>query len=260
VIVQFNKYQGTGNDFIMFDARKSKFPSLSVKKIASLCDRRFGIGADGLILIHSHPNLDFSMIYYNSDGNEGTMCGNGGRCAVAFAQKIGMIKDHARFEASDGFNEGWINKNIVKLTMQPVEVVQSHKDHFELNTGSPHYVKFVDNAEKTDVRYEGTAIRYSSSFKEKGINVNFVSFHKDGIFVRTYERGVEDETLSCGTGMVASAICAAINSKSDKNSYTIYTRGGILHISFKKSGKEYFDNIILEGPVGFVFEGKVKIE
>jgi diaminopimelate epimerase len=260
VIVQFNKYQGTGNDFIMFDARKNKFSSLSLKKIASLCDRRFGIGADGLVLIRPHPTLDFSMIYYNSDGNEGTMCGNAGRCSVAFAQKTGIISDHARFEASDGFHEGWINENIVRLTMKPADGIKSIKDHYELDTGSPHYVKFVDNAEKTDVRHEGKAIRYSSPYREKGINVNFVSFHKNGIFVRTYERGVEDETLSCGTGMVASAICAAINSKSDKNSYTIYTRGGILHISFTKSGNEYFDNIILEGPVGFVFEGKIEID
>jgi diaminopimelate epimerase len=260
LIVQFNKYQGTGNDFILFDAGKSKFPLLSPHKIASLCDRRFGIGADGLILIHPHPNLDYSMVYYNSDGNEGTMCGNGGRCSVAFAQKAGMIREHARFEASDGFHEGWINNNIVKLTMQPVDGIKSLEDHYELNTGSPHYVRFVDNAEKTEVRREGIAIRNSSLYREKGINVNFVSFFKDGIFVRTYERGVEDETLSCGTGMVASAICAAINSKSDKNSFTVYTRGGMLHISFRKSGNEYFDNIILEGPVGFVFEGKVRID
>jgi diaminopimelate epimerase len=260
VIVQFKKYQGTGNDFILIDARKSKFSSLAPEKITFLCDRRFGIGADGLILIRLHPDYDFSMIYYNSDGNEGTMCGNAGRCAVAFARKTGMIRDYARFEAADGFHEGWINKNIVKLTIQPVDGIKILDDHYELNTGSPHYVKFVKNAEKTDVRNEGPAIRYSNAYREKGINVNFVSPYKDGIFVRTYERGVENETLSCGTGIVASAICAAINSKSDKNSYTIYTRGGILQVSFTRTGENRYEKIILEGPVGFVFEGNVEID
>jgi diaminopimelate epimerase len=259
VIVQFKKYHGTGNDFIMIDARKSKFSSLTPEKITFLCDRRFGIGADGLVLIRPHPDYDFSMIYYNSDGNKGTMCGNAGRCAVAFARKAGIIGDYARFEATDGFHEGWINKNIVRLTIQPVDEIKILDDHYELNTGSPHYVKFVENAEKTDVRNEGPAIRYSHAYREKGINVNFVSPYKNGIFVRTYERGVEDETLSCGTGIVASAICAAIDSKSDKNSYTIYTRGGILQVSFTRTGKNRYENIILEGPVGFVFEGKIEI-
>ena len=259
MIVQFSKYQGTGNDFIIFDARNSEFPVLPFEKVSALCDRRFGIGADGLIMILPHRKLDFSMKYYNSDGHEGTMCGNGGRCAVAFASRSGIIKDHARFEAFDGIHEGWISRNIVKLTMQPVKGIKIFEDHYELNTGSPHYVKFVNDARKTDVMNEGPVIRYSSPFREKGINVNFVSPHKDGIFVRTYERGVEDETLSCGTGMVASAICAAVNNKSDKNSYTIYTRGGTLQISFRRSGKDRFDNIMLEGPVGFVFEGNIEI-
>jgi len=260
VTLQFSKYQGTGNDFIMLDARNGGFPLLSPEKISFLCDRRFGIGGDGLIMIRTHPDLDFKMVYYNSDGHEGTMCGNGGRCAVAFAKKTGIISDQARFEAIDGIHEGWINKNFVKLTMQPVRGIKILKDHYELNTGSPHYVKFVDNAEKTDVRNEGPAIRYSNAFRETGINVNFVSPYKEGIFVRTYERGVEDETLSCGTGIISSAICAAILSKSDKNSYTIYTRGGKLQISFRKVSNDHFENIILAGPVGFVFEGSIKID
>jgi len=259
VIVQFNKYQGTGNDFIIFDVRISKFPSLSSEKISGLCNRRFGIGADGLILIRKHSKLDFSMIYYNSDGHEGSMCGNGGRCAVAFAKKTGIIKDHALFEAYDGIHEGWINGDVIRLTMQPVTGIKKLRDHYELNTGSPHYIKFVGDALKIDVRIEGREIRYAKSFGENGINVNFVSPYKKGIFVRTYERGVEDETLSCGTGMVASAICAAIDSKSDKKSYNIYTRGGTLRIYFTRTGKDQFDNIILEGPAGFVFEGEIEI-
>jgi diaminopimelate epimerase len=244
----------------MLDTRDSWFPALSNKQISFLCDRKFGIGADGLVLIRPNSRFDFTMIYYNSNGKEGSMCGNAGRCSVAFAGKIGIISDHAKFESSDGVHEGWINEDIIRLTMQPVHKVKFLEDHYELNTGSPHYVKFVKNVEKEDVRNKGAAIRYSGDFGKKGINVNFVSPYKDGIFVRTYERGVEDETLSCGTGMVASAICAALKNDSDKNSYSIYTRGGKLKISFRKSGKQRFDDIILEGPANFVFEGNIKID
>lgn len=258
--IHFYKYQGTGNDFIMLDARDSWFPALSNKQIASLCDRRFGIGADGLVLIRSHSRFDFTMSYFNSDGHEGTMCGNAGRCAVAFAKKIGIIINHSKFESSDGIHEGWIQEDLVSLTMQPVKKVKFSDDHYELNTGSPHYVKFVKNIEKTDVKQKGAAIRYSGAFGKKGINVNFVSHFKDGIFVRTYERGVEDETLSCGTGMVASAICAATRSKTDKKSFAVYTQGGKLRIYFHRSGNQHFEDIILEGPANFVFEGNIKIE
>jgi diaminopimelate epimerase len=260
VILHFYKYHGTGNDFIMLDARDNWFPALSNNMITSLCDRRFGIGADGLVLIRPNSRFDFTMIYYNSDGHIGTMCGNAGRCAVDFAKKIGIITDHSKFEGSDGIHEGWIQNDIVRLTIQPVKKIKISEDHYELNTGSPHYVKFVKNIEKTDVKQKGAVIRYSGAYGKKGINVNFVSLFKDGIFVRTYERGVEDETLSCGTGMVASAICAAIRSKTDKNSFAIYTRGGKLHISFHRSGNQHFEDIILEGPASFVFEGNIKIE
>ena len=261
MIIHFYKYQGTGNDFILLDARDSWFPVLSTRHISSLCDRRFGIGADGLVLIRSHSRFDFTMSYFNSDGHEGTMCGNAGRCAVAFAKKIGIINNHGKFEGSDGIHEGWIQDDIVSLTMQPVKKIKFSEDHYELNTGSPHYVKFVKNIETIDVKKKGAVIRYSGAFGKKGINVNFVSpYKKDGIYVRTYERGVEDETLSCGTGMVASAICAAMRSKTDKNSYPIFTRGGNLHIYFRRSGNQHFEDIILEGPANFVFEGNIKIE
>jgi diaminopimelate epimerase len=260
VILHFYKFHGTGNDFIILDARDNWFPALSKKLVTFLCDRRFGIGADGLVLIRPNSRFDFTMIYFNSDGNEGTMCGNAGRCAVAFAKKLGIITDHTKFESTDGIHEGWIHEENVRLTMQPVNRVKFSENHYELNTGSPHYVKFVKSIEKTDVKHKGAAIRYSGTYGKKGINVNFVSPYKDGIFVRTYERGVEDETLSCGTGMVASAICTAIRNKTDKNSFSIYTRGGKLHISFTRSGKQRFGNIILEGPASFVFEGNIKID
>jgi diaminopimelate epimerase len=260
VILHFYKYHGTGNDFIMLDARDNWFPVLSNKLISSICDRRFGIGADGLVLIRPHSRFDFTMIYYNSDGHTGSMCGNAGRCAIAFANKTGIISDHAKFESADGIHEGWIYNDIIRLTMQPVKRVKFSEGHYELNTGSAHYVKFVRDIEKTDVKHKGAIIRYSGTYGKKGINVNFVSFYKDGIFVRTYERGVEDETLSCGTGMVASAICAAIKSKTDKNSLRIYTRGGNLNISFRKSGNQHFEDIILEGPASYIFEGNIKID
>jgi diaminopimelate epimerase len=260
MIVHFHKYHGTGNDFIMIDARDSRFLTPGPDIITWLCDRRVGIGADGLVTIHPHKDLDFMMKYYNSDGHEGSLCGNAGRCAIIFTKKLGIIDQSGRFRAFDGIHEGRITseQNVI-LTMLPVSTIKYIKDHYELNTGSPHYVKFIDSVEKKDVRTEGAAIRYSQPYKKEGINVNFVSFYKDGIYVRTYERGVEDETLSCGTGNIACAICAAIQTRSDKHSYTVYTRGGILRVSFDRSGEERFENITLEGPVKFVFEGDVEI-
>lgn len=260
MFVHFHKYHGTGNDFIMIDTRNSRFSPPGPDIISWLCDRRLGIGADGLVTIHPHENLDFMMKYYNSDGYEGSMCGNAGRCAMVFASKLDIVDQSARFEAFDGIHEGWITSDhTVKLTMLPVSAVRYFGDHYELDTGSPHYVKFTDSVEKKDIRAKGAAIRYSQLYKKEGINVNFVSFYKDGIYVRTYERGVEDETLSCGTGNIASAICAAIQTKSDNHSYIVYTRGGILLVSFNRTGEEHFDNITLEGPVKFVFEGDVEV-
>jgi diaminopimelate epimerase len=260
MVIHFYKYHGTGNDFIMTDARNSRFSPPGTDIIARLCDRRIGIGADGFVTIHPYENLDFMMKYYNSDGNEGSLCGNAGRCATVFASKLGIVKQSARFKASDGIHEGRITSDqTVIMTMLPVSSVRYVGDHYELNTGSPHYVKFVDSVEKKDIRSEGAAIRYSQPFKKEGINVNFVSVHKDGIYVRTYERGVEDETLSCGTGNIASAICSAIQTRSYNHSYTVYTRGGILRVSFDRTGVEQFNNITLEGPVKFVFEGDVEV-
>ena len=260
MFVHFHKYHGTGNDFIMMDGINSRFAPPPPDIISGLCDRRLGIGADGLVIIHPHEKLDFMMKYYNSDGYEGSFCGNAGRCAMVFANRTGIAGEDAIFEAYDGIHEGRIiSDQTVILTMLPVSNVRYIKDHYELYTGSPHYVKFTDSLKKSDIRTEGSAIRYSKLYEKEGINVNFVSFYKNGIYVRTYERGVEDETLSCGTGNIASAICAAIHTKSDNNRYTVYTRGGILHVSFDRTGEEQFDNIILEGPVKFVFEGDVEI-
>lgn len=254
------KYHGTGNDFIIIDARNMDTRPLNKNIIQKLCNRRFGIGSDGLILLIEHPAIDFLMKYFNSDGKEGSMCGNAGRCIVAFARKLGIIDTSAQFESIDGIHTATVEKSgHIKLQIQPVTSVIQKDDCYLLNTGSPHYVKFVDNAENEDVITNGKTIRFSTEFSQRGINVNFVSFERDGLFVRTYERGVEDETLSCGTGVVASAICAALKMESDKNSFHVSTRGGDLKVSFTRKDKTKFENIFLEGPVAFVYEGKIEI-
>ena len=255
---EFSKYHGTGNDFIMIDDRTLFFPAENPELIRHLCDRRFGIGADGLILIRDHGTLDFRMVYFNSDGREGSMCGNGGRCAVAFAFHLGMASEQPVFEAIDGIHEATlVDRENIQLKMQDVKGVREMDDHFLLDTGSPHYVKFLDDIESLDVIREGRAIRNSETFKKDGVNVNFTQSGKDGLYVRTYERGVENETLSCGTGVVAAAICDGIRTGSDKSAFSIKTRGGQLKVSFQSTGPSTFQNIILEGPATYVFKGSI---
>lgn len=258
--IEFYKYQGTGNDFIIVDCRKLNKEIFTSKVIQSLCDRRFGIGADGLMLFLDHSELDFEMKYYNSDGNEGTMCGNGGRCIVSFAKKLGAIEHSCEFDAIDGIHEATIDdENIVRLKMQKVVEVEKNEPFYYLNTGSPHYVVFKDEIDQLDVYKEGKKIRNSVRFKKEGTNVNFALTNNNQIQVRTYERGVEDETLSCGTGVVASAIAAGFHRGSDISSYNINTLGGRLKVSFKKVDENTFENIWLEGPAEFVFEGKINL-
>ncbi len=253
---EFYKYQGTGNDFIVIHDISSGFPHDNVELIRHLCERRFGIGADGLILIHSHPDLDFRMVYFNADGKEGSMCGNGGRCAAAFAFRMGLCGQATTFLASDGTHVAKIiEPDHVQLKMQPVSGVRIQPDHYELNTGSPHYVTFVKEVENVDVYRLGRKIRLSNAFRAEGINVNFVEHGTDRLFVRTYERGVENETWSCGTGVVAAALCAALRDPSDRSEFQVRTRGGDLAVSFRKEEGNAFRNIILEGPAEFVYQG-----
>ncbi len=257
--VNFYKYQGTGNDFIIIDNRKNNV-SLSDMQINQLCDQRFGIGADGLMLLENHPSLDFNMKYFNADGKESTMCGNGGRCLVAFAKSISLIDKKTNFNAIDGVHKATINKNnSISLQMQDVSYVRLVNTNYFLNTGSPHYVTFRDDIKNIDVYNRGREIRYSAEFSPEGTNVNFVEFQNNKLFVRTYERGVENETLSCGTGVTASAISASIYSDSDKNSYDIITKGGYLNVSFKKQDSNTFSDIWLTGPATFVFNGEIDI-
>ncbi len=254
---EFYKYQGTGNDFVMIDNRLQTFNKKDTKRIAFLCDRRFGIGADGLILLENHPNFDFTMVYFNADGNESTMCGNGGRCLVAFAKQLGVISNKAVFEAIDGLHHATIENGIVKLQMQDVTSVEMHENHVFLNTGSPHHVQFEDYIENFDIKTKGAKIRYGSPYNEAGSNVNFVKKLSNQIFaVRTYERGVEDETLSCGTGVTAVALAMHALKQTDKNQITLKVQGGELRVSFDVANGIY-KNVWLIGPAEFVFKGKI---
>lgn len=257
--VHFYKYQGVGNDFIIFDNRNNTI-SLSKKQINQLCDRKFGIGADGLMLLENHPDHDFYMKYFNSDGKESTMCGNGGRCLVEFARSLGVFEKETNFIAIDGLHKAIVNKNnSISLQMKDVNDIRMVNTNYYLNTGSPHYVIFRENIKDIDVFKRGREIRYSAEFDPEGTNVNFVEFQVDKIVVRTYERGVENETLSCGTGVTASAICASLYSKSKKSSYDIITAGGKLNVSFKKQDKNNFTDVWLTGPAVFVFKGEIDI-
>ncbi len=251
----FYKYQGTGNDFILLDNRKNTI-HLNREQVALLCHRRFGIGADGLMLLELQEGFDFKMVYFNSDGNESSMCGNGGRCITAFAKKLGLINNKAKFIATDGEHFATLEDELVRLKMNDVNTIEENTGFFFLNTGSPHYVKFVKDIEYFPVVEEGKKVRYSERFKKEGTNVNFIENTSDALFVRTYERGVEDETYSCGTGVTAAALVAAISGKStSSNSCAIQTLGGRLRVNFNRISPRHFTDIWLEGPATFVFEG-----
>lgn len=257
--LHFYKYQGTGNDFIMIDNRSLFFPKSNVGLIEKLCNRRFGIGADGLILLENSEKQDFKMMYYNADGNEGSMCGNGGRCIVAFAKQLGIIKNETSFDAIDGLHFASVKNEIVSLKMIDVSDIVEENTHSFLNTGSPHHVTFCNSVSAINVKEEGAKIRYGAPYFKTGTNVNFVEKTSNNTFkVRTYERGVEDETLACGTGVTAVAIAAHKIKKTTKNTIEIEVLGGNLEVSFKNEGKNY-TNVFLKGPAQFVFEGTIEI-
>ncbi len=263
MIIPFFKYQGTGNDFVLIDQRVTQYLSREDhKRIAGICDRRFGVGADGLMLLQNKAGYDFEMIYFNADGRESTMCGNGGRCITAFARYLGIICDHARFLAIDGEHLARINAadKKVELQMSDVRQVEISPDFYVMNTGSPHYVTFVPELEAFDVYGEGKKIRESARFSAEGINVNFVQKTAEGIEVATYERGVEDETLSCGTGVTAAAISYWLKEgKTEGQEIAVQTKGGELSVRLESDGYIGFRNIWLTGPAEQVFEGKIDI-
>lgn len=254
--ISFTKYHGAGNDFILIDNRTESFPGKNHQLIEHMCNRRTGIGADGLMLLECSEKYDFKMVYYNSDGHESTMCGNGGRCIVAFAQEMKVIDNSTTFEAIDGVHRADIlPDNRVKLELTNVDEVETIDKDYYLNTGSPHYVAFRQELETFDVFTEGRKIRYNDRFKAVGTNVNFVEeLEPNKIFVRTYERGVEDETLACGTGITASAISYAIKTNAPMSTVSIKALGGNLKVYFQRNG-DRFNDVWLEGPFCRVFAG-----
>lgn len=253
--ITFYKYQATGNDFIIIDNRSNLFDKNNTKLIEKLCDRRFGIGADGLILIELEKNCDFKMIYFNSDGHQSTMCGNGGRCVVAFAKKIDLIKSEAFFLAIDGHHHAKIEGSFIELKMKNVTELKKIGDDYLLDTGSPHYVSFKSNVSEIDVNTAGAQIRNRKIFKENGVNVNFVEQKSENnFFVRTYERGVESETLSCGTGATAVAIAMHVSKKTSMNKIIINTQGGVLRVNFSIN-KSHYTDVWLCGPAKYVYQG-----
>ena len=259
--IQFYKYQGTGNDFVVLDNRQHEYDGLTTAQINALCERRFGIGADGLMMLNTRPGYDFEMKYFNADGKEGSMCGNGGRCIVRFARDLGIHKQEYKFMAVDGEHVAEIDADgTISLKMNDVNQVDEEHGDLVLNTGSPHYIKYVNDLDELDVVEKGRDIRFSRDYEKDGINVNFVEHLEDTdrIAVRTYERGVEDETWSCGTGVTAAALVSYHN-ESGFNLVYVQTRGGELQVEFDRVGDGEFNNIWLCGPAEKVFEGSIEI-
>ncbi len=256
--ITFSKYQGAGNDFILIDDTNHNFRETDHELIRNMCDRNFGIGADGLMLLRNSTNKDFTMVFFNADGYEGTMCGNGGRCLVAFARQCGKIDkdDNIRFDAVDGEHHAVIkSEGHVSLKMKDVFEIKNKGNGFMVDTGSIHHVEYVDNLAKMDVYGHGRTIREHKMYEPAGCNVNFVKVEKPNILsIRTYERGVENETLACGTGSVAAAI-VHYSRGYVYDKYIIKATGGELGVRFKNDGIKYYD-IWLDGPATFVFKGE----
>lgn len=252
--MNFHKYQGTGNDFIMIDDRVNAFDTSRVDLIAVWCDRKFGIGADGVILIRNHSEHHFEMIYFNPDGTQ-SLCGNGSRCAVKFAAALGIIEDSCTFLAVDGAHEGYIDGNDIRIKIHDAELPQPVEDDFFINTGSPHHVRLVSQLEHFDVVGEGKKIRHHSRYQPQGTNVNFIQAENGRILVRTYERGVENETLSCGTGVTAAALVMA--SEGFESPVQVKALGGNLKVFFQKKSDGGFSEVYLSGPAEKVFEGVI---
>jgi diaminopimelate epimerase len=265
--IKYKKFHGAGNDFILIDNRKNVLKSISRKQIEKLCDRHFGIGADGLIALNKNKKADFEMVYYNADGNIGSMCGNGARCITLFAYQLGLIKKKTSFNAYDGLHSAEIfsvNKNNslaeIKVSMSDVKDIETGENYYFLNTGSPHYVTLIKDLNSVNVVAEGRKIRYNKRFKKEGVNVNFVTIKNGTLHIRTYERGVENETLACGTGITAAAIVVHYASlvHSQTNYINVKALGGNLKVHLNQT-KNIYQNIYLEGPTEMVFEGTIKI-
>jgi diaminopimelate epimerase len=260
MLVHFSKYHGTGNDFVLIDGRELDFPSQDQGLIKNICHRRFGVGADGLILLENSKEEDFAMKYFNADGKEGSMCGNGGRCITAFANRLGLAGRDIRFEGIDGIHHASIlPEGVIRLKLSDVEGIRELEDGYLVNTGSPHFVRFVEDLENRLMNLEGREIRHESRFGPEGVNVNFVEEldSANTLFVRTFERGVEAETWSCGTGVTAAAISSYKRKKTDKITYKIITKGGELEVDYKVSEAYIFTEVYLSGPASHVYDGSI---
>ena len=254
--LEFSKFHGAGNDFVMINAIKSPV-SLTDEEVKAICDRRIGVGADGLIMVLPSEKYDFSMKYYNCDGHESTFCGNGGRCIAAFASEQGLCPQHLEYEAVDGPHKALLTKNsdneyMVSITMRDIGIWQIDENRLLINTGSPHYVTRVKNLKDFDVRIHGAEIRNDKAVSKDGVNVDFMELIDNQYHIRTFERGVEDETLACGTGVTASAIAAAL--WYGGNNINIRTTLATLNVRFEIT-ENAIKNIILSGPVTHVFDG-----
>ncbi len=263
MMLTFFKYQGAGNDFVLIDNRTAHLSRHNPYLYNLLCNRRLGVGADGVILLQEHPDHDFEMVYFNANGEEGSMCGNGGRCIIAFAQYLGIIENDCSFLACDGPHLGKIDNDGYHLKMNDVATIKHIGEDFDLDTGSPHYVRYVEDMTKIDVFEEGRKIRYNDVYNANGINVNFVQEHSSYLEVSTYERGVEDVTWACGTGVTAVALTYAHKhnlSRGQSHNIGLKTQGGLLKVQFKREGEYAFSDIWLIGPAECTFRGEIEVD
>ena len=255
MIFSFVKYQGTGNDFVIIDNRDKRFPIENHDAVAQICHRNFGVGADGFIAVEQDESSDFYMRYFNADGHEGSLCGNGSRCAIHYAKTLGLTKNNVVFRAADGLHKAQFVGDEVALELHAVSHWEFRESDIFLDTGSPHHVVFVSDIDKVDVEILGSKIAHSAPYFSDGTNVNFVQYvDANSLIVRTFERGVEAETLSCGTGVTASALAAHISALTTSKKIQIHTRGGNLSVSFSVTENGY-ESIILQGPATPVFTG-----
>ncbi len=255
----FSKYHGTGNDFILVDNLSNKYDWLTISNIKNLCDRKFGIGADGFIILNNSIEFPFKMDYYNSDGSQ-SFCGNGARCAILFAESLGISVSNITFEAIDGSHFGSKKDSIISVQMRDVSTIKSVKNDFELNTGSPHYVKLSEDISSASILNFGKNIRYSENYNLEGINVNLLKgITLSKIEIASYERGVEDETLSCGTGATACALVWDKIQNTGLSSIDVKVKGGELNIKFQRDNFDGYKNIFLSGPANFIYSGEIEI-
>ncbi len=259
--IPFYKYQATANDFVIINQMVVPYlQEPSIDLISGICDRRLGVGADGLMIIAPSLIADFKMIYYNSDGRLSSMCGNGGRAIAHLAHDLKLCKSECTFEAVDGIHEVVILGDEIRLKMIDVLEYQKKGAAYIIDTGSPHYISRVRNVEEIDLISEAHKIRYNDNYKTDGININFYHKNENHIVVRTYERGVEDETYSCGTGVTAVAIAEVLEQRGGNGDHAVkvMTKGGLLTVNFRRSS-DFFTDVWLSGPAIKAFDGSIAV-